>query len=46
MVIGGEKQIFNSEGNVSEWLELNYIILTLNNEFHELSSLKEGVSQK
>ncbi|WP_107839881.1 NACHT domain-containing protein [Metasolibacillus meyeri] len=39
--IGGEKQIFNSEGDVVKWLEFSYIIINEDGELNEQKSLKE-----
>lgn len=44
--IGGEKQIFDKEEDISNWLEFNYIFTTINNELKEFSSFKEGVSHR
>lgn len=39
--IGGEKQIFNSKGNVARWLEFNYMLTDINGELIEEETIKE-----
>lgn len=42
--IGGEKQIYNSKGNVTKWLEFSYIITAFNGDLNEQRFFKEGTS--
>ncbi|MBE1554857.1 NACHT domain-containing protein [Sporosarcina limicola] len=42
--IGGEKQIYNSKGNVTKWLEFIYTITAINGKLNEQRFFKEGTS--
>lgn len=43
-LIGGEKQIFNSKGDVVKWLEFSYIITVIDGEVNEQKLIREGTS--